>query len=673
MTPQPLEPVLDFARRLGAAAGDDAPDGELLRRFARNNDAVAFEQLLRRHGPMVRGVCRRVLRDGNDVDDAFQATFLLLVRKASGLRKPDRLGPWLHGVALRTARKARERTTRRREGPVAVEPTAAPMSDEPDWRAALDAAVAHLPARERTAVVMCYLDGVTYAEAAQRLRCPLGTLAARLSRARDRLRARLTRDGLAPSAEALPLALAGESVPPALITATVRGATALRAGAAAGVVPASVLTLMEGVQRAMLMNTWKVALAVLVVLGATGGGVGVLVARSGAPAHVADAPDQPSKPPRVAANNAPPGKLAEQAKSVPLVLLQQEPPTIYRFEPGDVLGIYIEGVLGEKDRPPPISIPQATVVGQSMPPPSVGYPIFVQADGTISLPLIEPMSVKGKSAKQVEDTIKEKYVSQNIMVGGKARVLVSVFRPRTYRVTIVRRDVAVAAPSQSSSVSLELSAYENDVFNALARSGGIPAEETHATVTIQRRGRPMGPGPPQPPDGFGPTSLPPPPGGVGGPPGSPSPPPVSSRVPPSLTEEIRIPLRAGPGVPMPKEADVILQNGDVVIVESHAIADKPNAGPADKAPILTFAVASPDGRVLIQMPGAGGAGPWQLFDAAKVTATESDGRAVDAKSLAERLRTMTTVLVATDGRAPTAAHLQVVKPGTLVLTVQSTH
>src|SRR5262245_63514983 len=104
---------------------------------------------------MVRGVCRRVLRDGNDVDDAFQATFLLLVRKAGGLRKPDRLGPWLHGVALRTALKARERTERRREGPAAVEPAGPPMSDEADWREALDAAIARLPARERTAVVMC--------------------------------------------------------------------------------------------------------------------------------------------------------------------------------------------------------------------------------------------------------------------------------------------------------------------------------------------------------------------------------------------------------------------------------------------------------------------------------------------------------------------------------------
>ena len=216
---------------------------------------------------------------------------------------------------------------------------------------------------------MCYLDGVTM-EAALRLRCPLGTLGgATVAGACDRLRARLTRDGLAPLVEMLPFSLSGESLPPVLVHATVRGATALKAGAAAGVVPASVLTLMEGVQRAMLMQTWKVALAVLVVLGADR--QRRRRARRCGPEHLLtllDAPDRPLQPSGAAANNAPPGKLGEQPKSVPLVLLRQEPPPIYLFEPGDVLGIYIEGVMGEKDRPPPVMIPQATVLGQSCAP-----------------------------------------------------------------------------------------------------------------------------------------------------------------------------------------------------------------------------------------------------------------------------------------------------------------
>jgi RNA polymerase sigma factor (sigma-70 family) len=634
VTPQPLEPVLDYARRLGAAASDDAPDGELLRRFGRNNDAVAFEQLLRRHGPMVRGVCRRVLRDGNDVDDAFQATFLLLVRKAGGLRKPERLGPWLHGVALRTALKARERTAGRRECRIPVEPAASPTSEGSDWREALDAAIARLPARERTAVVMCYLDGVTYADAAQRLCCPLGTLAARLSRARDRLRARLTRDGLAPSAEVLPLALAGESLPPALAVATVRGAIALRAGAAAGVVPTSVLALMEGVHRTMLMQTWKVALAVLALLGVTGGGVGVFVARTAGAGQAAKSPEQPQGPRAGTSTLAQPtDRPREQATPLPLVLLRQEPPKVYLIEPGDFLGIYVEGVLGEKDKPPPVTIPQATVLGQTIPQPSIGYPILVQQDGTISLPLLEPLVVRGKSQQQVEDMIKKRYVEENILVRGKERVLASIARPRTYRVTVARRDVPGTAPSHYASVSLELPAYENDVLNALARSGGLPAPEAEATVIVQRDRTP-------------------------------------TAEDPGRTQEVRIPLHTRPSQAMPHAADMILQNGDVIIVESRPV-DQKSAAVADSAPQLTFAVAAPDGRILVQLPGAGGPGPWQLFDSVKITANESDGKAIDAKTLGERLRTMTTVLVATDGRATTAAHLQAVKPGTIVLTVQA--
>src|SRR5262249_25466267 len=125
-----LTPVLRYIRQIGAPPADDDADGELLRRFARTGDAAAFERLVRRHRPMVLGVCRRVLRDGPDADDAFQATFLLLVRKAGFLPQPDRLGPWLHGVAYRTALKARARAARRREEPVMVEPAAPSVAED---------------------------------------------------------------------------------------------------------------------------------------------------------------------------------------------------------------------------------------------------------------------------------------------------------------------------------------------------------------------------------------------------------------------------------------------------------------------------------------------------------------------------------------------------------------
>src|SRR5262245_38960044 len=121
-----LTPVLQFARQFCGMPGDaELPDGELLRRFV-SGDAAACEQLVRRHGPMVLGVCRRVLRDAHAAEDAFQATFLLLVRKARSLRQPDRLGPWLHGVAYRTALQARTRSLRRREEPV----TDVPIEDQ---------------------------------------------------------------------------------------------------------------------------------------------------------------------------------------------------------------------------------------------------------------------------------------------------------------------------------------------------------------------------------------------------------------------------------------------------------------------------------------------------------------------------------------------------------------
>jgi protein involved in polysaccharide export with SLBB domain len=483
-----------------------------------------------------------------------------------------------------------------------------------------------LPAREQTAVVMCYLDGVTYADAAQQLRCPLGTLAARLSRARDRLRARLTREGLAPSAEVFPVALAGESLPPALVTATVRGATALKAGAAAGVVPASVLSLMEGVRRAMLMQTWKVALAVLVVLGATGGGVGVIVARTAGPQQNAQAPERAPQASRPVANSPPQAeKPPVGGKQIPLALLRQLPQPRYMIGPGDVLGIYVEGVLGEKDKPPPVVPLNPTDA------PATGYPIRVQENGEITLPLIGQLSVRGRSVSEVHDVVARAYVDQNILVRGKERVIISVIRPRRHRVTVVRRDIR-GTPAHS----IDLPALENDVLNALVNSGGVPAPNVDVVISIQRHV--------EAPDG--------------------------SR---DMVTEFKIPLKPRAGENQPFGVDCVLESGAVMIVEFRQPDDQAGARRTDSPPVLTLAVASPDGRILVQLPDAGGNGPWQLFDAAKVPATESDGRAVDAKSLAERLKSMTTVLVATDGRAPTTAHLQAVKPGTLVLTVQTTH
>ncbi len=191
----------------GVVAG--LSDAELLERFrveratAENSAGAAeaaFAALVARHGPMVLGVCRRGLAAPNDVEDAFQATFLVLVRRAGSVRVGDSLGRWLYGVACRVAAKARARSERDRGRTTALEDEPVAPEDPADrigLLAALDEEVRRLPEKYRAPVVLCHLEGLTHAEAADRLRWPVGTVSGRLSRARDLLRDRLARRGMA--------------------------------------------------------------------------------------------------------------------------------------------------------------------------------------------------------------------------------------------------------------------------------------------------------------------------------------------------------------------------------------------------------------------------------------------------------------------------------------------
>jgi RNA polymerase sigma factor (sigma-70 family) len=217
-------------------------DAQLLERFVARRDEEAeraFGELLARHGPMVLGVCRRMLRDVHSADDAFQAAFLVLVRRAGSVRG-ESLGPWLHGVTYHVASRARALAARRRERDgVNIDQWEAPV-DEPDrveLRAIVDEEVHRLPEAYRAAAVLCYLAGHTHEEAAVRLRCPVGTVKSRLSRARDLLRARLNRRGLALTAGVLTSALVAEAAPVAvpakLAGSTTRAATRLAGGKAA--------------------------------------------------------------------------------------------------------------------------------------------------------------------------------------------------------------------------------------------------------------------------------------------------------------------------------------------------------------------------------------------------------------------------------------------------------
>jgi RNA polymerase sigma factor (sigma-70 family) len=270
-------------------------DAELLRRFNARRDEAAFEALVERHGPMVLGVCRRVLGgDPGAADDAFQATFLILVRKAGALRDGERIGPWLYGVALRVARRARQQRDRRRGREAgAVEPASLPAPEGLDHEAlaraelamVLDEELGRLPEKFRAPVVLCYLEGLTHEQAAGRLSCPVGTVRSRMATARDTLRTRLARRGVTVpaglSAAALGVSHAGAraALPPALVAATTRLALSVAAGGlASGVVPGAVSALTDGVLRTMTVHKLLIGLALGATLAATAGG-GLAAAR----------------------------------------------------------------------------------------------------------------------------------------------------------------------------------------------------------------------------------------------------------------------------------------------------------------------------------------------------------------------------------------------------------
>ena len=277
-TSEPFGSIFEGGTMLGRGSA------ELLDRFAAQRDEAAFAALVNRHGPMVLATCRRILPDHADADDAFQATFLILARKARSIGDPNRLAPWLHGVARRVAGKARANRGRRqanlsRQGDddlaaVAIIP---PPADAFEVRAVIDEELARLPPKYRQALVLCYLEGLTHDEAANQLDCPVGTIRSRLAGGRDRLRTRLTRRGFAPGALALlsPATTPVSAVSRLLQAATVRLVFTSGAGKLAG--PAALLA--QGVLTSMFLAKVQTvaALAATTFAVAT---VGVVAAQS---------------------------------------------------------------------------------------------------------------------------------------------------------------------------------------------------------------------------------------------------------------------------------------------------------------------------------------------------------------------------------------------------------
>src|SRR5262245_18438322 len=186
-----------LTRAVGRPCADDLADGELLRRFVARRDEAAFEALARRHAPMVWAVCGRALDESPDVEDAFQATFLVLVRKADAIVAEDLVGNWLYAVACRVTAGARAeaawRRARQKEMPDMPAADAGEELALRDLRLVLDEELSRLPERYRAPLVLCYLQGKSYEEAARLLGCPAGTVSGRLARARRLLRGRLAR------------------------------------------------------------------------------------------------------------------------------------------------------------------------------------------------------------------------------------------------------------------------------------------------------------------------------------------------------------------------------------------------------------------------------------------------------------------------------------------------
>jgi RNA polymerase sigma factor (sigma-70 family) len=326
--------VIQYLRRvLPSQDAADVTDGLLLGRFIEEKDEAAIQGLIRRHGPMVWGVCCRLLRDHHDAEDAFQATFLVLVRKAASIVPQGMVANWLYGVAPQTALKARANAARRkgRERQVTEmpEPAAAKQDLWNDLQPLLDQELSRLPERYRALIVLCDLEGKTRKEAARQLGLPEGTVGSRLARARTLLARRLARHGLMATGGTLAAVLSEKAasavVPASVVSDTMRTATlwACGQGAAAGAVSARVALLTDGVLKTMSLTKLKVVTVLLVAVAVTGFSTSLLgrqflAARADSPviAKVAETPS--------AATNASGRGPSNQEETLPVALASQE-------------------------------------------------------------------------------------------------------------------------------------------------------------------------------------------------------------------------------------------------------------------------------------------------------------------------------------------------------------
>ncbi|MDR3638806.1 MAG: sigma-70 family RNA polymerase sigma factor [Isosphaeraceae bacterium] len=353
-------------RLFHGGTGAGLPEWQLLNRYVTRRDESAFEAIVARHGPMVLGVCRRVLDDPHAVEDAFQATFLVLVRKAGSLSERDAIGHWLYGVAHRVALRARADSARRRareKDGTAVATSAPP--EEPgrsELESLLDDELSRLPAKYRAPIVLCYLQGLTHEEAATQLGWPVGTVKGRLARARELLRGRLARRGVAPGLGVVTATLSQRSsaaVTDPLIATAARAISQFTAGRfKGGLVSATAARLTEGVLSTMFVTKLKVVAAIS--LSCSGLLLGAWVLAQESRGRAGDRATEPGTKP-VAAEDFGSGRTKEQALDDAM-----EKPLPLQFKAAT-----LETVLKHI---------RAETAGQSIPSPN-GVPIYVDPTG----------------------------------------------------------------------------------------------------------------------------------------------------------------------------------------------------------------------------------------------------------------------------------------------------
>jgi RNA polymerase sigma-70 factor (ECF subfamily) len=343
-------------------------DGELLESYIRQRDEAAFEALLRRHGPMVLGVCRRILHNAADAEDAFQATFLVLVRKAASVMPRALVGNWLYGVAHNTAIKAKAMNSRRRTKESQAAQTARPDPEgSQQLQATLDEELSRLPEKYRAPIVLCELEGRTLKEVARHLGWPQGTVAGRLARARVLLTKRLAQRGLALPVGALAAALAegaaSAAVPNPVVVSTLKAAALVAAGQAAapGVISPRVAALTEGVLKAMLLCKLKSAMVLLLTACILVGALFLLASPVPAPGQTPGKEKEPQKSPAKQANKWPGEWLLEGDADRPCAAFQNGRVLLLVNEEGEfatgriteanklviLKGMWEEGLVGE--------------------------------------------------------------------------------------------------------------------------------------------------------------------------------------------------------------------------------------------------------------------------------------------------------------------------------------